>query len=139
MVCNGRIIKINPPTHGQIFWAIGDSSAFNESMYLVNDAGGSNIGFNLFDGGVNQFSVGSSTITDNFFNKIAVAIKLNDSAASFNSSTPTTDTSCTLPTVNILKIGNASWGTLNQLNGTISQLTYYPVRLSNSQLQTLTK
>ena len=138
MVCNGRIIKLNPPG-GQLFWAIGDSSTFNESMYLVNDTGASNIGFNLFDGGVNQFVVGGSTITDNSFNKIAVAIKLNDSSASFNSSTPTTDTSCTLPTVNILKIGNASWGTLNTLNGTISQLSYYPKRLTNSQLQNLTK
>jgi hypothetical protein len=139
VLCNGRIIKINPPTYGQIFWAIGDSSTFNESMYLVNDVGGSNIGFNVIDNGSNQFTVGSSAITDNFFNKIAVAIKLNDSAASFNSSTPTTDTSCTLPTVNSLKIGNASWNTLNPLNGTISQLSYYPVRLSNSQLQSLTK
>ena len=139
VLCNGRIIKINPPTYGQIFWAIGDSSTFNESMYLVNDVGGSNIGFNVIDNGSNQFTAGSSAITDNFFNKIAVAIKLNDSAASFNSSTPTTDTSCTLPTVNSLKIGNASWNTLNPLNGTISQLSYYPVRLSNSQLQSLTK
>jgi hypothetical protein len=108
-------------------------------MYVVNDSGSTGIGFNMIDGGVNQFAVGSSTITAGSFNKISISYKTNDSAGSFNSSTPTTDTSCTLPTVNSLKIGNASWGTFNPLNGTISQLSYYPVRLTNSQLQTLTK
>ena len=139
VLCNGRIIKLNQPTYGQIFWAIGDSSTFNESMYLVNDTSTNVIQYNLFDNGSNQFQTASSTITDNSFNKTAVAIKLNDSAGSFNSSTPTTDTSCTLPTVNSLKIGNASWGTLNPLNGTISRLTYYPKRLPNAQLQALTR
>jgi hypothetical protein len=139
ILCNGRIIKMNPSTFGQIFWAIGDSATFNESMYLVNDASTNNITYNLFDNGSNQFQTKISNVTDNSFNKTAIAIKLNDSAGSFNGSTPTTDTSCTLPTVNSLKIGNASWNTLNSLNGTIARLTYYPVRLSNSQLQTLTK
>jgi len=139
VTCSGRFLYINPLTYGQALWAIGDSSTFNESMYLVNDSGSTGITFNMFDGGVNQFVVGSSTITAGSFNKISVSYKTNDSAASFNSSTPTTDTSCTLPTVNSLKIGNTSWGTFNPLNGHISQLSYYPVRLSNSQLQNLTK
>lgn len=139
IVCNGRILKINPSTFGQIFWAIGDSATFNESMYLVNDASTNIITYNLFDNGSNQFQAGSSTITDNSFNKTAIGIKLNDSAGSFNGSTPTTDTACTLPTVNSLKIGNASWGDLNPLNGTISQLSYYPTRLTNAQLQNLTR
>jgi hypothetical protein len=139
VTCSGRFLYINPPTYGQALWAIGDSSTFNESMYLVNDTGTNSIGFNIIDGGVNQFAVGSSSVTSGSFNKISISYKANDSAGSFNSSTPTTDTSCTLPTVNVLKIGNTSWGTFNPLNGTISQLTYYPVRLTNSQLQTLTK
>jgi len=142
VLCNGRIISINPPTFGQIFWAIGDSATFDESVYLVNDHGQTNITFNMFDGGSSVFNTGSSTVTDNSFNKTAVAIKLNDSAGSFNGSTPTTDTSCTLPTVNILRIGNASWAVgagVNALNGTISQLSYYPRRLTNAQLQQLTQ
>ena len=38
---------------------------------------------------------------------------------------------------NILVVGRES-DTNRYLNGTISRLSYYPVRLSNSQLQTLT-
>ena len=139
VTCSGRFLYTNSPTVGQGLWGIGDSSTFNESMYLVNDGGQTNITFNMIDGGVNQAQFSSSSVTSGSFNKISISYKANDSAGSFNSSTPTTDTSCTLPTVNVLKIGNISWGTFNPLNGTISQLSYYPVRLSNSQLQNLTK
>jgi len=42
-------------------------------------------------------------------------------------------------TKNILYIGNREQNSEDYLNGTISQFTYYPTRLTNAQLQTLTK
>jgi hypothetical protein len=65
--------------------------------------------------------------------RTAIAYKQNDFARSYNGSIPSTD-----------NIGNLSVG-INQvrigtnLSGHISQLTYYPTRLSNQVLQTLTK
>jgi hypothetical protein len=135
--CSARLLKVNPTT-SSLLWSIGDSATFNESMYLVNENTLNYITFNMIDGGVNQAQFSGSTITSGSFNKISISYKLNDSAASYNASTPTTDTSCTLPTVNSLKIGNASWGSGNPLNGTIAMLSYYPVRFSNSNLQKIT-
>jgi hypothetical protein len=72
------------------------------------------------------------------FFKTAGCYKLNDFANVLNGGTVGTDTSGNVPVVNRLQLGDVtSFG--SYLNGTISQLTYYPVRLSNSQLQTLTK
>jgi hypothetical protein len=42
-------------------------------------------------------------------------------------------------TKNTLYIGNRTNGAIDWLNGTISQFTYYPKRLTNTQLQTLTQ
>jgi hypothetical protein len=51
-----------------------------------------------------------------------------------------TDTSGSVPTVNRLIIGDLRGNSIfAKLNGTISQLLYYPKRLPNSQLQALTK
>jgi hypothetical protein len=71
--------------------------------------------------------------------KLSGVYKLNDFASSFNGSTVLSDDSGLLPeNVNKMDIGKrADGGTY--LNGTIKNITYYPVRLPNSQLQTLTK
>jgi len=66
------------------------------------------------------------------------AYKTNDFASVGYSGSVQTDTSGTIPTVSLARLGNEN-ATDNYLNGHISQLTYYPVRLSNPQLQNLTK
>ena len=77
---------------------------------------------------------GSNTYTFPNPVKSALAVKLNDAAFCYNGNTVETDSSVTLSTsVNRLVIGGAPKA------GTISQLSYYPVRLPNSQLQSLTK
>jgi hypothetical protein len=70
--------------------------------------------------------------------KLSGVYKLNDFASSFNGSTVLTDDNGILPeNVNKMDIGKRADGAA-YLNGTISRITYYPKRLSNSQLQTLT-
>lgn len=68
--------------------------------------------------------------------RTAAAYKLNDFAACSNGGTVGTDTSGTLPTVTQLNIG--SLANANRINGYIRRITYYPVRLPNAQLQSLT-
>jgi hypothetical protein len=69
--------------------------------------------------------------------KQILAYKLNDSNASFNRSSETPDTACTIPTVTQANIGNRQDGVRN-LNGYVQRLAYYPVRATNAQLQALT-
>ena len=65
--------------------------------------------------------------------------KTNDFAFCLNGGSVTTDASGTYGTgIDRMNIGKYDVGNA-YCNGTISQLSYYPVRLSNSQLQTLTK
>ena len=73
----------------------------------------------------------------NVFCKSAIAVRQNDFAASANGLTPLTDTSGVLPTtMNTLSIG--SYGTA-YLCGHIKKIAYYPKRLSNTELQALTR
>jgi hypothetical protein len=88
-------------------------------------------------GGVQEAQLYTAgTYTPNTPAKVAYAYKTNDFAASFNGATALTDTSGSVPTViNRLDIG-AGFGVY--FNGHIRSVRYYPVRLSNAQLQALT-
>jgi hypothetical protein len=80
----------------------------------------------------------SGLISINQTKKTASAYKLNDFAFTADGASPSLDTSGTVPSTTKLFIGSLN-GTAWYLDGTISQLTYYPKRLTNSQLQNLTK
>ena len=70
--------------------------------------------------------------------KVAFAIKKDDFAASFNGGATSTDTSGALSeTSDHLSIGYYKPSPQAYLNGHIQRLTYYPKRLSNTQLQNL--
>ena len=70
-------------------------------------------------------------------NKIAFTYKLNDQATSLNGTDASVDTSCTLPT------GLKYWwiglrqGQYDMLGGYVRRIIYYPKRLPNNQLKTL--
>ena len=71
---------------------------------------------------------------------VALAYQVNNFALSAEGLTAVTGTSGTLPTVDRMRIGaylpsNPDY----YVNGTISRLTYYPTRLTDSQLQELTR
>ena len=70
--------------------------------------------------------------------KAAYAFKKDNSAASVNGSAVATDTSGNMPSdINSLMIGRAVWGT-SWFDGYVKRVIYYPKRLPNSQLITLT-
>ena len=83
--------------------------------------------------------------TDSFANgtfgvvsKVSLAYKTNDMAASLNGSSATTDTSGIIPSVNRMFIGARYDGAAGFLCGHVKQITYYPRRLTNSELQAIT-
>jgi hypothetical protein len=79
-------------------------------------------------------SLGSWTTAD--YKKVIVVYKFNDAAASADAGTVSTDTSFSLPVVTKLEIGSARSG--DYLCGTIKKIAYYPLRVTNAQLQSLT-
>jgi hypothetical protein len=71
--------------------------------------------------------------------RFAYAFKLDDIGGAVNGGAVVTDTSATMPLVTRLDIGDISTPTTTtNNNGPISRLTYWPVRLPNAQLQTIT-
>lgn len=70
--------------------------------------------------------------------KVAHGYKVNDSNIALNGTAPTTDTVCLIPEVNKLLIGTIYDENSYPCNGTIRKIAYYPVRVTNAQLQALT-
>ncbi len=68
----------------------------------------------------------------------AASYKVNDIAASVNGSSVLTDSSASLCTPTQLSFGISYNLVSENLNGHISKLSYYPKRLTNSELQALT-
>ena len=83
-----------------------------------------------------QLELTTTALTGN--NKGVVSYLSNNSSATFNNSSATTDTSCLIPVVNQLGIGSISNVNNNFLNSTIKKIAYYPLRVTNAQMQALT-
>jgi hypothetical protein len=117
-----------------------DDGSFNNRIEL-RPAGG-NSGFFRFEvsqGGVTDL-VSITTIPNNGLgnsDRAIFAYKLDDYAASGNGSSAVADTSSLVPVVNRLILGDSTFGI--RYNGTIDRVLYYPERLTNDQLQNLTK
>jgi hypothetical protein len=89
--------------------------------------------------GAAQVDIGVGSISNNVVYKTAVAYKANDFAITVNGVSPTTDTSATIPTVNKLVLGAYNSDSLaNLLNGHLRRIAYYPRRLTNAELQSIT-
>lgn len=87
-------------------------------------------------GGAAQASLDGGTI--GAINKVAFAFKANDFALSLGGGAAVTDASGSMPTVDRLILGANGAGSASFLNGHIRSIRYYPVRLSDAQLQALT-
>ena len=115
--------------------ASANDNTANESI----DIGASTTGqFIVTDGGSALATITPGTVTANTAFKIAGAFKLNDVQAALGGTLGTPDTGVTMPTVNQLMIGRQAGGSPVYLNGTVSLLKFWPVRLPDAQLQSLT-
>jgi len=115
---------------------ITDGTANNRVRFFRNE--GNVVTFrNTSNGTTNFDAAGSGTAAANTFYKGAIAYKADDFAGVYNAGTVVADTSGTTAVVNQLLVG-AAFNNSNLLNGTIKKLSYYPLRLTNAQLQALT-
>jgi len=70
----------------------------------------------------------------------AYALKANDSSIAAAGLIGTLDAACAMPaSATTLSIGKAGWSAGNYLNGTIKRLVFFPQRLPNSTLQSITQ
>jgi hypothetical protein len=90
--------------------------------------------FEVNAGGASQAALYPSNAAVN--RRTAGAYKVNDFAVSTNGGTVATDTLGTIPTVDRLRLGERVAG--NNLNGYLRRITYYPRRLSNAELVSIT-
>lgn len=91
-------------------------------------------------GGVSQ--AGLAPTTTNIFsgqNKVALAYKQDNFGACINAGTVQTDVSGTVPTVTQAQIARVENAAGNFLNGWVQKCFYYPQRLTDAQLQAITK
>ncbi len=114
--------------------SVNDNTA-DESIQLAADTTGE---FIVVDGGSTLANITPGTVTANTAFKIAGAYKLNDVQAALGGTLGVADTAVTMPTVDRLMIGQQAGASPIYLNGTIALLTYWPTRLTNAQLQSLT-
>jgi hypothetical protein len=122
-------------TSGRIL-QIGDGTS-NNRQDLLFGSGKPNY-FVVAGRGLVQTNIQTSnSVTNGQLAKIAAGYETNNFAVVLNSGSVVTDTSGTLPTSNQLGIGRRLDSPV-YLNGTINRLTYWPTRLSNDTLQTIT-
>ena len=109
---------------------------------MITRGTGSNGNFNLFvsDASVVQVNalILGSNIPAGSSNKVAAVYKAADFAGSLNGLTVATQQTGTLPlSMTQLTIGNGEALGTNTMTGTIKRLTYWPVRLANTTLQSI--
>jgi hypothetical protein len=119
-----RAYQFNDGTNNNVIQITRNNSAGNARMSVVS-------------GGVAQAAADATTWTLSATTKAALAYAANDFAIVANGGAVTTDTSGTVPTVTAFSLGAGTPG-ISQLNGYLRRITYYPRRLSNAELQTLT-
>jgi hypothetical protein len=120
------------PSPGNVAASINTSGAYDDSWYLLT---GTVIGRAVI-GNVFQCELSGTIMAANVASKQAIAIASNNFAAVRDGGTLATDLTGDVPTVNQLDVG--SIGAQFILNGSIARLTYYPKRLSNQKIQSLT-
>jgi hypothetical protein len=86
---------------------------------------------------VEQAALYGTTYTLNTPFVYSMAYKTNDVAGSKNGSSIVSDSSANLPVTNKLTIGG-DVGSTSYINGHIAKIAYYPKRLSNAELQSIT-
>jgi hypothetical protein len=121
-------------------FVISDNSSSNRFGHAANISGTQQSFYVVVAGVVQANILYLSSATVGSFIKSSATYKVNDFAASGNGATAVANTVGTIPVVNRLDLGHFFPGapSTNTLNGTIKKFAYYPIRVTNAQLQALT-
>jgi hypothetical protein len=124
-----------PTSNGVLFAASKVSLPLQNLIYNFASSGNENL--SVYNGNIDQatFAIGSIPSAGTPA-KIGFCYKVNDFAGTLNGSAVVTDTSGSVTAVEQIGIGYIH-GTTANFNGHITRLRYYPARLPNATLQTL--
>jgi len=117
-------------------FALDDTTGNNSIRFVFGAASPAQQRFDVTTAAVQQAALvftAAGQVGINY--KTAAAYKLNDIAGVQNSGTVIVDSTATIPVVTQAQIGRTIGAVFT---GTIKQISYYPQRLPDSQLQTLT-
>ena len=131
-------LRVNIPVSANTTLAdISDGTTNNRIRFWVWSGATSTLRFTVVNG-TNQADLSLGTLSSGVAFKAAGAYRVNDFAGSLNAGTVLTDTSGSVPSgLSRFDIGAA--GTTGEaFNGTIRKIAYYPIRVSNTNLQALT-
>ena len=130
------VVKANPhyQPNSRHFFSVSDGTVQNRIRINATSEGRVN-GF-ITTSNVGQMNEGfaGTSVSDTFFSA-GISYKQNDSAISVNGLTPFSDSSVLIPNVNRLNILCSETG-FTVYNGWLSNLRYFPKRLTNEELQT---
>ena len=123
-VAGQRILVVDNGTTTNYWGMVGTSTNAMQNPVVVN--------------GVTEAANGTpaTTYSVNTYYKQTVAIAVNNTVAAINGAAGTTDTVALVPTVNTLRLCASSAGVGENIR--IRRIAYYPLRLTNAQLQALT-
>ena len=136
-------ITYNPNAYERIF-AFGNLNVETDTFEVFKrNNSNSDARYRVRTGNANVLGAADYSYGTNTTPKVAFSLKLNDAAVTVDGGTPggTSDTSIPMPTVTQLSLGNSGLqnnNSLHMLNGHLRSFTYYPVKLSDSQVVTLT-
>ena len=117
---------------------VGFSDGTSTERYRLVAASTALAGFGTSGGSTQfNFTTGSDSWISPNSGKGALGLKLNNFSVVANGNYTATDSSGTLPNVDRVFIGNAQIS--DPLNGHLRRLTYWPTRLGNEVLQTITQ
>jgi hypothetical protein len=143
---SNHIVGVNQSAYfAQIYFGDGSGTYYGNSV-AVGKFSASSIGSGqrlkgiVFDNNSAVADLATASDVTTSPSKVAMVYKVNDFAASINGATALTDTSGNLPiavTSRTFTIGGLVGGGLSP-NSAIKKLAYYPLRVTNAQLQALT-
>jgi hypothetical protein len=122
----------------QFLTQTSDNSYNNRIVNNISSTGFPNT--STVSGGTSDgFASTAVAVTANTTAKVAAAYASNDLAISFNGGTVATDNTVTIPSgLTRFDLGSDHLGFNNFKAGYLRRITYYPRRLSNAELQTIT-
>lgn len=134
-VVNGSTFNF---TNSDVIVDATDGTTSNRIQMYVAGVTGAATTF-MATGGATQAQFSAGTVTANTTFTFASGYKVNAIAASLNAATPATDTSATMPSgINATTLG-CRFNGVNQLNGYLRKVNYYPQRLTNAEIQAFSK
>tara|TARA_A100000164_G_scaffold41233_1_gene31425 strand:- start:1331 stop:4651 length:3321 start_codon:yes stop_codon:yes gene_type:complete len=120
-------------------WSFNNGSESDVFEMFKQNTSNSEVRFRVRDGGANVMGASNISYGTNIKPKMAFALKLNDAAVTVDGTIAGAgDSSIPMPTPDRLILGNDDEGTTGSLNGHIRNFSYYPVKLPDSQVITLT-